>query len=106
MQHRMRDAVAFLEPALRIHGHALCYLVPQRILALMLQGIGLQLVPNRLEYTPLLGWSLGLVPVGMMSTPSRIGRGTFINAPRRHDSLLVSRGRRLLLRSASRPAPQ
>src|SRR5215216_235153 len=95
MQHRIRDAVAFLEPALRIHGHAPCDLVAQRILALVLQRIGPQLVPNRLEYSPLLGRSLRLVPVGVMSAPSRIGRATFINAPRGHDSLLDSRGRRL-----------
>src|SRR5215207_395629 len=88
MQHRIRDAVAFLEPALRIHGHAPCYLVAQHILAVLSQGIGPQLAPNRLEYPPLLGRSFGLVPVGVMSAPSHTGRGTFINAPGRHDSLL------------------
>ena|SRR5215213_10482335 len=106
MQHRIRDAVAFHEPALGIHGHAPCYLVAQRILALISQGVGPQLVPNRLEYPPLLGRSLRLVPVGVMSAPSCIGRGTFINAPRDHDSLLDWRGRRPLLRSARRPEPQ
>jgi hypothetical protein len=106
MQHRIRDAMAFLEPALRIHGNAPCYLVAQRLLSLLMKGIGPQLVPNRLEYPPLLGGGFRPVPVGRVRAPSLNRRGTLMNAPRRHDSLLDPQVAVCLLWSAGRPAPQ